>query len=136
VVLFFGYAQCPDVCPTTLAEVAQARQMLGEQGARVQPVFVTVDPERDTAEILKAYVANFGADNVALRGSLDETQAAAREFKVFYEKVPGTVPGSYTVNHTAGSYLIDPKGNLRVFEKYGSGVDALVADLKVLINGG
>ena len=93
-VVFFGYAQCPDVCPGTLAEIAEARQRLGADGARVQPVFVTVDPERDSAAVLKAYVAGFGPDVVALRGSEAQTQAAAKEFKIFFAKVPGKAPAA------------------------------------------
>lgn len=132
-VVFFGYTQCPDVCPTTLAELAQVKQSLGEGGARVQGVFVTVDPERDTPEVLKAYVGNFGADFVALRGNADETKAAAKAFKVFYAKVPGKTDTSYTVDHTAGSYVFDAQGRVRLFTRYGSGAEALKHDLGLLL---
>ena len=132
-VVFFGYTQCPDVCPTTLAELAQVKRAMGAAGARVQGVFVTVDPERDTPELLKAYVANFDPSFVALRGSPEQTAAAAREFKVFFAKAKGRTPDSYTVDHTAGSYLIDPQGRLRVFERYGTPTEALAADLKLLL---
>lgn len=132
-VVFFGFTQCPDVCPTTLAELAQVKQMLGADGARVQGVFVTVDPERDTPEVLKAYVGNFGADFVALRGTPEQTQAAAKSFKVFYSKVPGKTETSYTVDHTAGSYVFDTAGRVRLFTRYGSGAEALAADLKALL---
>lgn len=135
-VLFFGYTQCPDVCPTTLAELAQVRQSLGADGERVQGVFVTVDPARDTAEVLSAYMKNFGSGFVALRGTPEETAAAAKEFKVFYAKVPGRTEGSYTVDHTAGSYLIDAQGRLRVFVRYGSPPEALAADIKTLLGAG
>lgn len=135
VVVFFGYVQCPDVCPTTLAELAAVKKQLGAAGDQVQGVFVTVDPERDTAEVLQAYMGSFGADFVALRGSTDETRAAAKEFKVFYAKVPGKTDSSYTVDHTAGSYLFDPQGRVRVFSRYGSGEAALTADLKALLAG-
>ena len=135
-VVFFGYTQCPDVCPTTLAELAQVRQSLGADGERVQGVFVTVDPARDTAEVLSAYMKNFGSGFVALRGTPEETAAAAKEFKVFYAKVPGKTEGSYTVDHTAGSYLIDAQGRLRVFVRYGSPPEALAADLKTLLGAG
>lgn len=134
-VVFFGYAQCPDVCPTTLAELARARQLLGADGQRVQGVFVTVDPERDTAEILKAYVGNFGNDFVALRGSAEETRAAAKQFKVFYSKVPGKTESSYTVDHTAGSYVFDASGRVRLFTRHGASAEALAADLKQLLAG-
>ncbi|MDQ2778089.1 MAG: SCO family protein [Pseudomonadota bacterium] len=138
VVVFFGYTQCPDVCPTTLLELAQARKALGADGDRVQVVFVTVDPERDTPAILKAYVANFGADFVALRGTPAETAATAKAFKVFYAKVPGESPGSYSMDHTAGSYVFDTQGRIRLFTRYGTGagVDDLVHDLKILLADG
>jgi protein SCO1/2 len=134
-IVFFGYAQCPDVCPGTLAEIADARQRLGADGAKIQPVFVTVDPERDTAQVLKEYVAGFGPDVVALRGDLEQTQATAKAFKVFFAKVPGKEPGSYTIDHTAGAYVFDREGRIRLFVRYGSGTEALVHDLKLLLAG-
>jgi protein SCO1 len=133
VVVFFGYTQCPDVCPTTMAELAEVKRSLGPDGARVQGIFVTVDPARDTAELLKAYVANFGPDIVGLRGTPEQIQAAAKEFKVFYSKVPGKTDTSYTVDHTAGSYIFDAKGRVRLFTRYGSGAQALASDLKILL---
>jgi protein SCO1 len=132
-VVFFGYTQCPDVCPTTLVELAQVRKALGAAGDRVQGVFVTVDPERDTPEVLKAYVGNFGADFVALRGTPDETKALAKSFKVFYAKVPGKTDTSYTMDHTAGSYVFDGQGRVRLFTRYGSGAEALKHDLELLL---
>jgi protein SCO1/2 len=133
VVVFFGFTQCPDVCPTTMAELAEVKRNLGADGARVQGIFVTVDPERDTAALLKAYVANFGPDIIGLRGSVDETRAAAKEFKVFYAKVPGKTETSYTVDHTAGSYVFDAQGHVRLFTRYGTGAQALADDLKILL---
>jgi protein SCO1/2 len=135
-VVFFGYTQCADVCPTTMAELARIRQAMGAEGERVQGVFVTVDPERDKPEVLKAYLASFDPSFVALRGSPEQTAAAAREFKVFYAKVPGKTAGSYTVDHTAGSYVFDAKGKLRLFERYGTPGDALAADLKRVLKEG
>ena len=132
-VVFFGYTQCPDVCPTTMIELAQVKQQLGAAGADVQGVFVTVDPERDTPELLRAYVKHFDPSFVALRGSPEETKAAAKAFKVFYSKAPGKTADTYTVDHTAGSYLFDRQGRVRVFTRYGSGGEALVADLKTLL---
>lgn len=132
-VVFFGYTQCPDVCPTTLAELAEVKRALGADGERVQGVFVTVDPERDTAAVLQAYMASFGPGMVALRGSAAQVAEAAREFKVFYAKVPGKTETSYTIDHTAGSYVIDAKGHLRLFVRYGTPADALAADLKLLL---
>ena len=133
VVVFFGYTQCPDVCPTTMAELAEVKRKLGADGARLQGIFVSVDPERDTAALLKAYVGNFGPDLIGLRGSLEQTQAAAKEFKVFYAKVPGKTASSYTVDHTAGSYVFDAQGRVRLFTRYGSGAQALTDDLKILL---
>ena len=133
VVVFFGYTQCPDVCPATMAELAGVKQTLGKDGARLQPVFVTVDPERDTPAVLKAYVANFGPDFIALRGDAEQTRAAAKQFKVFYAKAPGQTETSYTMDHTAGSYIFDAQGRIRLFTRYGSGADALVHDLKILL---
>ncbi|MEO5735483.1 MAG: SCO family protein [Rubrivivax sp.] len=134
-VVFFGFTQCPDVCPTTLLELAQAKKALGPNGDRVQGVFVTVDPERDTPEVLKAYVDNFASGIVALRGTTAETAAAAKGFKVYYAKVPGEAAGSYTMDHTAGSYVFDAKGKVRLFTRYGTGagVGDLVHDLKILL---
>lgn len=135
VVVFFGFTQCPDVCPTTMAELAEVKRSLGADGDKVQGIFVTVDPERDTPELLKAYVANFDPGFVALRGTPEETKAAAREFKVFYNKVPGKTEGAYSVDHTAGSYLFDPQGRVRLFTRYGSGAQALASDIKALLAG-
>ena len=133
VVVFFGYTQCPDVCPTTMAELAEVKRALGADGARVQGVFVTIDPERDTPELLKAYVASFGPDFVALRGSPEQLKALAKDFKVFYAKVPGKAEGSYTMDHTAGSYIFDGQGRVRLFTRYGTGAKALADDLKLLL---
>jgi protein SCO1 len=132
-VIFFGYTQCPDVCPTTMAELAQVKKQLGADGDKLQAVFVSIDPERDTPEILKSYLASFDPSFVALRGSAEQTQAAAKEFKVYFAKVPGKTEGSYTMDHSAGSFILDAKGNPRVFERYGAGSDGLAADVKALI---
>ncbi len=131
--VFFGFTQCPDVCPGTLSELAQIKAKLGADGKRVQGVFVTLDPERDTPELLKAYMAGFDPSFIALRGTLEQTAQAAKEFKVFYAKARGKSPDSYSIDHTAGSYVFDAKGKVRLFERYGSGPDALAADLKALL---
>ena len=133
--VFFGFTQCPDVCPTTLAEIAEVKQKLGPDGDRVQAVFVTVDPERDTPEIVGAYVAGFNRDFVALRGSVEQTKAAAKEFKVFFAKVPGKTEGSYTIDHTAGSFVFDPQGRVRLFIRQGGGVESMAGDIKLLLAG-
>ena len=141
VVVFFGFTQCPDVCPTTLAEMAEVRRALGADGERVQVIFVTLDPERDTPALLAQYVPAFDASFLGLRGSPEETAATARAFKVFFQKVPGRTPGSYTIDHTAGSYVFDTRGRLRLFVKHhppGSGKtgnDALLHDLRLLLAG-
>jgi protein SCO1/2 len=135
VVVFFGYTQCPDVCPTTLAELAQVRQALGADGDKLQGVFVTIDPERDTPEVVKAYVASFGAGFVGLRGTPEQTAATAKGFKVFYNKVPGKTDTSYTMDHTAGAYVFDPQGRVRLFERHATGVKFLTEDVKALLGG-
>jgi len=136
VVVFFGFTQCPDVCPTTLLELSEVKKALGPDGDKLQGIFVTVDPERDTPEVLKSYVDNFGAGFVALRGTLDETRATAKHFKVFYNKVPGRSEGSYSIDHTAGSYVFDTQGRVRVFTRYGTGTEALVHDIRRLLKEG
>ncbi len=133
VVVFFGYTQCPDVCPTTMTELAEVKRSLGADGARVVGIFVTVDPERDSAGLLKAYMANFGPDMVGLRGTPEQTMAMAKQFKVFYAKVPGNASGSYSVDHTAGSYVFDTQGRIRLFARYGTGPKDLADDLKILL---
>ena len=135
-VVFFGYTQCPDVCPTTMAELAQVKKSLGADGERVQGVFISVDPDRDTPELLKAYMGSFDPSFVALRGTADQVAATAKEFKVFYAKVPGKTEGSYTMDHTAGSYVFDPSGKLRLFVRYGGGAESLAADIKALLAAG
>ena len=133
VALFFGYTQCPDVCPTTLAELAEVKKALGADGAKLQAVFVTVDPERDTPEVLKAYMANFDPDFVALRGSPEQLAAMAKDFKAYYKKVEGKTPTSYTMDHSAGSYVYDTQGRVRLYTRYGSGAPALAGDVKKLL---
>jgi protein SCO1/2 len=133
VVVFFGFTQCPDVCPTTMTELAEVKRQLGPQGDRLQTVFVTVDPERDTPEQLKRYMAAFDPSFVALRGTPEQTEAVAKAFKVYYKKVDGKEPSAYTVDHTAGAYVFDPQGRLRLFARYGQPVADWVADLRQLL---
>ncbi|KAF1048528.1 SCO family protein [Xylophilus sp.] len=134
VVVFFGFTQCPDVCPTTMVELADIKRQLGADGDRLQVLFITVDPERDTPEVLKAYVGNFDPSFVALRpASPEQLAAVAKDYKVYYKKVEGKTPSSYTMDHSAGSYLYDPQGRLRVYERYGAGGQALLGDLKALL---
>lgn len=136
VVVFFGYTQCPDVCPTTLAEMKAVKAKLGEQGKRLQVIFVTVDPERDTPELLANYVRAFDPTFLGLRGSPEATAEVAKDFKVFYQKVPGKTPDSYSVDHSAGSYVFDPQGRLRLFVRYGQTADKIAADIKTLLTQG
>ena len=133
VVVFFGFTQCPDVCPTTMAELAQVKKTLGADGDKVQGVFVTVDPDRDTPELLKAYLGSFDPSFVALRGTADQLKAAAQEFKVYYAKVPGKTPETYTMDHTAASFIFDTEGRIRIFSRYGSGAEALSQDIQTLL---
>jgi protein SCO1/2 len=133
VVVFFGYTQCPDVCPTTLAEMAEAKRLLGADGTKVQGIFVTLDPERDTPDVLKAYVANFDPSFLALRGTPEEVAAVAKEFKIYYKKVAGSTATSYTLDHSAASYVYDTKGRLRLYTRYGTGPQALASDLQLLL---
>jgi protein SCO1 len=133
VVIFFGFTQCPDVCPTTLAEMAEVMKLLGDDAKRLQVLFVTVDPERDTAELLKKYTPAFHPSFLGLSGSLDATSKVAKEFKVFYQKVPGKTAGSYTMDHTANSFVFDPQGKVRLVVRHGMGAQSLVADLKQLL---
>jgi protein SCO1/2 len=133
VVLFFGYTQCPDVCPTTLSELAAVMKMLGPDADRVQVLFATVDPERDTAELLAQYVPAFDPRFVGLRGDAAATERTAKEFKVLYQKQPGRTAGSYTVDHSAGTFIFDPKGRLRLFVSYGQGPDVFAHDLREIL---
>jgi protein SCO1/2 len=135
VVVFFGYTQCPDVCPTTLAELAEAKKLLGADGDKVQGIFITVDPERDTPQVLKAYMANFDPGFIALRPSPQQLEALAKDFKLYYKKVEGKSSGSYTMDHGAASYVYDPQGRLRLYTRYGSGAQAMADDLRLLVKG-
>jgi len=134
VVLFFGYAQCPDVCPTTLATLAQTMKTLGTDASRVQVVFVTVDPERDTAELLASYVTAFDPAFVALRGDPEAISRTAKEFKILYQKQPGRTPESYTVDHSAGTFVFDPQGRLRLYVGNGQGPEVFAHDIRELLH--
>ncbi|HLS54729.1 MAG TPA: SCO family protein [Zeimonas sp.] len=135
VVIFFGYTQCPDVCPTTLSELAEVMQKLGPDADRVQVLFVSVDPERDTQELLSQYVPAFDKRFLGLYGDAEATARTAKIFKVFYQKVPGKTASTYTVDHTAGSYVYDTHGKLRLFLKHGAGAEPIAEDLRQLLKG-
>ena len=139
-VVFFGFTQCPDVCPTTMAEVSAVKKALEKSktgdGDKLQAVFISIDPERDTAPVLKAYVANFDESFVGLRPASPEALAdAAKAFKIYYKKVDGKTAGSYTMDHTAASYVFDTKGRVRLFTRYGAGADKLTEDVRQLLAG-
>jgi protein SCO1/2 len=133
VVLFFGYTQCPDVCPTTLQELTQARQQLGAKADQVQVIFITLDPERDTPELLREYMKSFDPGYIALVPNADQLAKAARDFKVIYRKVPGQTGTSYTMEHTAASFVFDTQGHIRLYTRYGMGPKALAEDLMQLL---
>ena len=132
-VVFFGYTQCPDVCPTTLTNLAETQRLLGPDGDKLVGVFVTVDPKRDTANLLKSYVGAFNPNWVGLRGSADDVAAAAKEFKVFYREVPGKTESSYTVDHTAAAFVFDPQGQVRLYVRHNTPPADLVSDIKTLL---
>ena len=133
VVVFFGYTQCPDVCPTTMTELVEVKRLLGSNGDKLQAVFITVDPARDTAELLNAYVTNFDPGFVALIPTPEQLAEVAKEFKIYYKKVDGKTPTSYTMEHSAGSYIFDGQGQVRLFSRYGSGAQAIAQDIAVLL---
>ena len=134
VILLFGYTHCPDVCPTTLAEISLALQQLGPDAAQVQVLFITLDPERDSQDILARYVPSFNPTFLGLRGNAASTADIAKKLKVFYQKHEMPGHAGYTLDHSASSYVIDPEGNLRLMVNYGFGREALVHDLKLLLH--
>lgn len=133
VVVFFGFTQCPDVCPTSMQELADVKRQLGADGGRLQGIFITVDPERDQLAMLKEYMANFDPSFLALRPTPEQLPALTKDYKIYYKKVDGQTPTSYTMDHSAGSYVYDPQGRLRVYERYGSGAEALIKDVRTLL---
>lgn len=136
VVMFFGYTHCPDVCPTTMAELAQVRQQLGADGERLQVLFVSVYPERDKPEVLKAYMSAFDPSFLALyTDSPEKLEALAKDFKIYYKRVDGSTPGSYSMDHSAVTYAYDPQGQLRLFIRYGSDPKDVASDIRQLLGG-
>ncbi len=136
VVVFFGFTQCPDVCPTSMSEMAEAKRLLGPDGDRLQGLFISVDPERDTPEIMKQYMASFDPTFLALYAAPDALPALAKSYRIYYKKVDGPTPTSYTMDHSAGSYVYDPQGRIRLYHRYGSGAAALAGDVKKLLAAG
>ena len=135
VVLFFGYTQCPDVCPTTLMGMVEVMKLLGKAAANVQVLFITLDPERDTKDLLAAYVTQFDPSFVGLYGDKPTTAATALGFKVFFQKQPGSTPKTYSIDHSANSYIYDPQGKLRLYVKHGEEPAKIAADIKLLLDG-
>jgi protein SCO1/2 len=135
VVLFFGYTQCPDVCPTNMVAMKDTMKLLGGDAARVQVLFATLDPARDTPQLLAQYVPWFDPSFLGLWGDEQTVAATAREFKVFYAKQPGSEPGSYSIDHTASSYVFDPEGRLRLVVRHGETSEHVAADLRELLAG-
>ena len=133
VVVFFGFTQCPDVCPTSMAELAEVKRLLGADGDKLQAIFITLDPERDAPEMLKAYMGNFDPGFLALRPTPEQLPQVAKDFKIYYKKVDGKTKGSYTMDHSAGSYIYDPQGRIRLYNRYGSGAEVLASDIRLLI---
>jgi protein SCO1/2 len=133
VVLFFGYTQCPDVCPTSMVELAEVKRLIGSDGDKLQGLFVTVDPARDTTELLKAYMANFDPTFVAFIPTPEQLAVVAKDYKIYYKKVDGKTPTSYTMDHSAGSYVYDTQGNLRLYSRYGVGAPVLAQDIQTLL---
>jgi len=130
--VFFGFTQCPDVCPTTLAELAQVLKLLGDQADKVQIVMLTVDPERDTPDVLRAYLAGFDDRILGLTGSTEDVKRAANLFKAYYAKVP-QANGAYTMDHSASFYLFDKKGEARILLPNNVGAEAIAQDIKTLL---
>ena len=133
VVVFFGFTQCPDVCPTALTDLAEVKRLLGPKGDKLQGIFVSVDPERDTPEVLKAYMTNFDPGFLALRPTAEQLPEVAKAFKIFYKKVEGPTPTSYTMEHSAGSYVFDPQGRVRLYTRQAVGAQGLAEDLALLL---
>ena len=134
VVLFFGYTHCPDVCPTSMSEMAEVKKLLGKDGERLQGLFVTVDPERDTPAVLKAYIANFDPSFLALYTTPEKLKTLAKDYRIYYKKVAGPSPDSYSIDHSTGCYVYDTRGKLRLYTRYGSGAAALASDIRLLLN--
>jgi protein SCO1/2 len=133
VVMFFGFTHCPDVCPTTLAELATAVKTLGADADKVQVLLVTVDPERDTPQALSQYVTAFDPRFLALRGTVEETAQVAKDFRIIYQKVVGVRPETYTMDHSAGTYIFDQQGRVRLYVSYGQGSEVFAHDIALLL---
>jgi protein SCO1/2 len=134
VVVFFGFTQCPDVCPTSMTTLAEVKRRLGARGDLLQVLFITVDPERDTQAALKAYMTAFDPDFIALRPEPDELKRVADDFKIYFKKVQGSTPSSYTMDHSAGHYIFDTEGQVRLFSSYGTDAATITWDIRILLS--
>ena len=134
VVVFFGFTQCPDVCPTSMTTMAEVKRLLGAKGDLLQVLFITVDPERDTQALLKEYMASFDPGFIALRPEPEEVKRVADDFKIYFKKVPGSTPTSYTMDHSAGKYIFDTEGRVRLFSAYGTDAATIASDVQVLLS--
>ncbi|MFO7188388.1 MAG: SCO family protein [Pseudomonadota bacterium] len=135
VAVFFGFTRCPDVCPTALMDMKGVRERLGEDAGRFQVLFITVDPARDTPQLLSEYVTAFDPTFLGLYGDDEAIRRTAEAFKVYYQKVPGSSADNYSMDHTAATYIYDPQGRLRLYVRAGAGIDAVVHDVKLLLAG-
>ena len=133
VVVFFGFTHCPDVCPTTMAEIKEVKRLLGAQGDKLQGIFITLDPERDTAAMLKPYVQTFDPSFLGLIGTPEQTAQLAKDFRIYYKKVAGSSAQDYSLDHTAASFVYDTQGRLRLYTRYNSGAEKLAADIQKLL---
>ena len=133
VVVFFGYTHCPDVCPTTLSELAGIKKALGSEAERLQVIFITLDPQRDTPEFMAGFVPAFDSSFLGMWGEQAVIDKVAKDFKIFAQKVPSKDGKSYTIDHTAGSYVFDDQGRIRLFVRHGQGGDGLQKDLRRLL---
>lgn len=136
VVVFFGFTQCPDVCPSSMATMAEVKRLLDDAGDRLQVVFITVDPERDGQAVLQAYMQSFDRTFLAMRPEPEELKAVADDFKVYYKRVEGRTPTSYTMDHSAGKYIFDTQGRVRLFSSYGTEAAVIAQDIKTLLKSG
>ena len=134
VFVFFGYTHCPDICPTTLSDMAGIMKSLGPDADKLQVLFITLDPERDTPEVMAGYVPAFHSGFLGLYGDRAATEKVARDFKIFQQRVPGPDGKSYTIDHTAASYVFDTRGHLRLFVRHGQNGAPLLNDLKLLLS--
>lgn len=133
VAVFFGFTQCPDVCPTTLTEMTRVKQLLGNDGGRLQVIFITVDPGRDTPQVLQAYMRNFDPQFLALAPSEQQLAEVTKEFKIYFKKVEGKTPTAYSMDHSAGTYIFDPRGRARLYARYGLKPEELASDVRTLL---